>query len=492
MNTATAIATALALLAPLVAGVSRSLGLSSGESQSYVVVPTAQAGGLTLWHSPEGSNSPLVGPSTGSATSIEQRLSTLRAEHERLRQAIPDEWEQGALKRRKLHIKDAIRRLSALARSRRLAPCARVLGAGAEGRVLLGRALPSGEAVAMKCEPAVPLARSHLWREFKVTRKMGGARGFARAHAFIEDAQVLGAQSNVLVLDLLGPSLDDLFWATREVTGAPGLSGQTVLALLHDCLSRVQHVGVRGFSHSDVKPENLLLGRTGKRRGVVHLVDFGMSERLGAAQADGAELEGTPRYAPLRAHAVGQTAALVEGAAGPSDASLARVAADVESLLYSMAALSSGALPWDRCLDASGRILDGREAELVRAKVAANRGDDGAWAGTETPVRSVLLGLMDHLRATREGAGQPVDFAWARALVRTSYCALTGRTRMCREGFDWQAAGVSWPEGDDEVADAVLLSATGGEDASAELTVVGGVSLLTHLARGPQSQPDRL
>ncbi|KAG8467988.1 hypothetical protein KFE25_007040 [Diacronema lutheri] len=492
-----------ALLAPGMPARSgpRSLGRPPNDATSYVVVPTAHAEGLTLWHEPAGSQSPRVGPALpGSAMSIEQRLRTLTSEHARLGDAITGEWEQSALKRRKLRIKDEICRLTALAHSRALAPYARVLGAGSEGRVLLGRALPLGEAVAMKCEAARPLDECHLWQEFKVTRKMGGARGFARAHAFFERADVLGVPSNVLVLDLLGPSLDDLFWATREVLGTAGLSAETVLALLHDALSRVQHVGARGFAHADIKPENLLLGRTGKRRGVLHLVDFGASERLGAQAQSGGGFVGTPRYAALRAHAVacGAHAALVP--AGAEELAATRIGADIESLLYSMAAMATGTLPWDGCLDSSGRIVDGREAELVRAKAAATAGEDTSWAGPAgSAVRPTLLALMAQLHAGgRAGAdrgartGGAIDFARARALVRHAYCAHTGRTRMCREGFDWDAAGVSWPEGDDEVADAVMSSAAAGRAASAELTVLGGVSLLTHRASrsGPAPKTD--
>jgi len=316
---------------------------------------------------------------------------------------------------------------------------------------------------------------------------MGRARGFAHAHAFLEGEDVLGSTCNVLVLDLLGPSLDDLYWAYREVSAAQGFSAPTVLALLYDTLSRIQHVGARGFSHADVKPENLLLGRRGQRRGVVHLVDFGASESLAEPerQAEG-ELVGTPRYAPLRAHvaAAGSSQTRCDAHGG------CRLAADIESLLYSMAAVSTGALPWDRCLDTDGRIRVGCEEELLRDKAAAVSGEAPDWAGAEgAPIRPVLLELMRRLHAAREGMpAQPAfDFPQARALVRRAYGQLTGRAQISRANFDWDSVGVSWPEHDDQVAEAVTVSSTAsGSVPSAAVVIVGGTALLSHGQRREQ------
>jgi hypothetical protein len=459
---------------------------------SYVVVPTVQAQGRTVYHEPARGSSPRVGHGVGSAVSIERRLRDLEDEHRRLGEAIPSVWEPSALKRRKLHVKDALYRLRALAESRALAPAARVLGSGAEGRIILGRTLPSGETVAMKCEPAREREDSHAWREYVITKKMGGARGFARTHAFLEGEDVLGTPSNVCVLDLLGPSLDDLYWATREISGASGLSAPTVLALLHDALSRVLHCNARGYAHRDVKPGNLLMGRIGARRSVVHLVDFGASERLDTAVAarddalegerlcrvpDG-EAVGTARYAPSCDAAVG-------------------LRADIESLLYSMAALAHSALPWDGCLDESGAVRAGRADEFSRAKAAAAAGDETAWAGPDgLATRPVLLELMARLRAADEApelvplksrdeaerirAGLLV--ARARAHVRDAHRSLTGLAKIGGTVFDWVALGVSWPEADDAVADAVLASSSAsGIAAGSQVTVVGGVCLLKFL-----------
>jgi serine/threonine protein kinase len=75
------------------------------------------------------------------------------------------------------------------------------------------------------------------------------------------------------VMDLLGPSLEDLFnKCTRR------FSLKTVLQLADQLLERVDTLHARHLIHRDIKPANFVIG-IGNTASNVFCVDFGLSKR---------------------------------------------------------------------------------------------------------------------------------------------------------------------------------------------------------------------
>lgn len=76
----------------------------------------------------------------------------------------------------------------------------------------------------------------------------------------------------VMISDLLGPSLEDLFnFCDRK------FSLKTVLLLADQLIPRIEYIHQKDFIHGDIKSDNFLMGAN-KLGNIVHVIDFGLAE----------------------------------------------------------------------------------------------------------------------------------------------------------------------------------------------------------------------
>jgi casein kinase 1 len=175
------------------------------------------------------------------------------------------------------------------------------LGSGAFGEIYLGVNINTNEEVAVKLEQ-VSTKHPQLLYETKLYQYLHQDmsvvdKGIPKVYYFSTEGDY-----NIMVMDLLGKSLEDLFTACNRK-----FSLKSVLMLADQMITRVEFIHSRQFLHRDIKPDNFLMGN-GKKNYKVYVVDFGLAKRYIGKDgkhipySDKKNLTGTARYASINTH----------------------------------------------------------------------------------------------------------------------------------------------------------------------------------------------
>lgn len=104
--------------------------------------------------------------------------------------------------------------------------------------------------------------------EAKVLEKLKGQNGICNVYWVGQEGEY-----NAMVMDILGPTLDQLFNFCDKKFSVPTFS-----VLAYQMICRIESIHSRGYIHRDIKPENFLIG-TGKKQDTIYIIDFGLAKR---------------------------------------------------------------------------------------------------------------------------------------------------------------------------------------------------------------------
>ncbi|KAF8899896.1 kinase-like domain-containing protein [Gymnopilus junonius] len=173
------------------------------------------------------------------------------------------------------------------------------IGEGSFGVVFEGVKVTTNQPVAIKFEPRKSDA-PQLRDEFRSYRTLNGTPGVPQVYYFGQEGL-----HNILVIDLLGPNLEDLF----DMCGRK-FTIKTVCMAAKQMVTRVQAIHEKSLIYRDIKPDNFLIGPPGSRNAnTIHIIDFGMAKhyrdpktRVHIPYRERKSLSGTARYMSINTH----------------------------------------------------------------------------------------------------------------------------------------------------------------------------------------------
>ncbi|KAG1812255.1 casein kinase I isoform delta [Suillus subaureus] len=247
-----------------------------------------------------------------------------------------------------------------------------VIGSGSYAIVYSAWNIINDDHVALKLETIVnhPSSVEH---EYCILKKLEGRIGIPHTLWFGRESVY-----HALVLELLGPSLHQLFLANGRK-----FSLLHVMNIGDQLLSCLEYIHLHNYVHGNIKLQNILMGLWNLRH-TAFIIDFGITKSYWNAKTSdhvpfhhGQSLSGTPAFASINNHLGVEP--------GHRD--------DLESLTYMLIYFLHGSLPW---LTSDNEKLSG--STILECKACATIAD----ICQDIPVEFVTILIYTHSLAFAE------------------------------------------------------------------------------------------
>lgn len=296
----------------------------------------------------------------------------------------------------------------------------RSIASGSFGSVSAGRDRDTGKLVAIKEEIKADDRSSQILYEKKVLDRIKVApKHVCPYHPFptVKWSGIVDGK-DVIVLDLMGKSLDAVLKQTKTLNrdGKERFSIHTAFAIGAKAVRALQVLHLSDMIHRDIKPGNIVVGNLsepGKVTPGVFLIDFGMIKRLVNPRVgkmlrftEVGSFMGTLRYASIAAHRCIEQS----------------MRDDVESMLYVIANLSVGSLPWKTSMKAARKgkkkkkseKITKKEKRILNAEVARFKVTVDPRSLVHSKIGEDFAAMFEHVRRLRFEEKPDYDF-----IVRT-------------------------------------------------------------------------
>lgn len=346
------------------------------------------------------------------------------------------------------------------------------LGSGGFGKVMFGECVNSKKDVAIKISSKNDYKA--LAQEYEILKSLPEF-GFPKVFHFGQQVVLDGREHAVMVMDVLGPSLEKVLFSTY--LGVRGFKEQTVLRLAQQIVGRLKVLADHYIVHGDIQPGNFLLGKDIHTNRTVFLIDFGLSSIVSGADSSRSQVltsvgsdsssmqfsqldkpqqqvntfKSTARYGTLQF----ASASTLEG-------SLPMFRDDLESCIYTLSYLLLGHLPWTHqdmalyTLDHDSNLIASNPSEylsrrqaIVNSVIQMKRNiklSDLCESFADTGMGEVINCLL--LQSKRLRGAELPDYTSVLRIIDKSLLHGTKVGKPDELQFDWEAAGVLWSHTD--------------------------------------------